>query len=202
VAGTVANPALRDELLSMQRADLELRARLAADGSLFDGYAEPMADLHRRHNARLRAILAEHGWPGRSLVGEDGAAAAALVLQHAILDPELMRGAEALLRRAVDAVEAEPKAWAMLVDRLRTLEGRPQIYGTQYDWDDAGTLSPAPVEDAERVDERRRGVGLDTLAQNTERLRAQAARECERPPADLDRRRRAAEEWARSAGWR
>ena len=198
----LTNPALRDELLSMQRADLELRARLVADGSLFDGYAEPMAELHRRHNARFRAILAEHGWPGRSLVGDDGSAAAALVLQHAILDPELMRGAETLLRRAVDAGEAEPKAWALLVDRIRSFEARPQLYGTQYDWDDAGNLSPLPIEDAQRVDERRRSVGLDTLEQNTERLRAQAARENESAPADLERRKRAAEEWARSVGWR
>jgi uncharacterized protein DUF6624 len=198
----LTNPALRDELLSMQRADLELRARLVADGSLFDGYAEPMAELHRGHNARFRAILAEHGWPGPSLVGDDGAAAAALVLQHAILDPELMRGAETLLRRAVDAGEAEPKAWARLVDRIRSLEARPQLYGTQYDWDEAGNLSPLPIEDAQRVDERRRSVGLDTLEQNTERLRAQAARENESAPADLERRKRAAEEWARSVGWR
>ena len=32
---------------------------------------------------RLRAITAEHGWPGRALVGEEGAEAAWLIAQHA-----------------------------------------------------------------------------------------------------------------------
>jgi len=55
------------------------------------GYHPEMEALHRRHNARLRAIIAAHGWPGYSLVGEDGCRAAGSIVQHAILDPELQR---------------------------------------------------------------------------------------------------------------
>lgn len=92
---------LRSKLLQMRQADLDLRPELAADGPLFQGYAERMAELHRRHNARLRAIITDYGWPGRSLVGEDGAAAAWLLLQHAVLAPDLTREAVTLLQRAV-----------------------------------------------------------------------------------------------------
>jgi hypothetical protein len=28
--------------------------------------------LHRRHAARFGEILTKHGWPGRTLVGDDG----------------------------------------------------------------------------------------------------------------------------------
>lgn len=193
---------LRGELLRMRDADLELRAELARDGSLFEGYAERMAALHRRNALRLREVLSSRGWPGRSLAGEDGAEAAWLVLQHAIGDPELLRGALPLLERAVEAGEAEPRHLAMLVDRVRTLEGGPQLYGTQHDWDDAGELSPLPVEEPAGVDERRRRVGLEPLAESTRRLRARAAAEGETPPADPAARRREAEAWARSIGWR
>lgn len=194
--------ALRDELLRMRREDLELRAELARDGSLFDGYADRMAELHRRHNTRLDAILAEHGWPGRSVVGEDGAAAGWLLVQHAILDPPLMRRALVLLARAVDLGEAEPAHFAYLVDRIRTLEGRLQIYGTSHDWDADGRLMPLPIEDPAGVDERRRAAGLETLTANTQRLRDQAAAEGEGAPADYEQRRRAMEQWAHAVGWR
>lgn len=193
---------LRAELLQMRQADLDLRTELARDGSLFQGYAERMAELHRHHNARLRAIIDEYGWPGRSLVGEDGAAAAWLLLQHAVLAPDLMREAVPLLQRAVQSGEIEPKFLALLTDRIRTLEGRSQPYGTQHDWDAEGRLSPLPIEDPERVEERRRSVGLEPLAENTRRLRAQAAAEGNRPPTDHQQRQREAEEWARSLGWR
>jgi hypothetical protein len=198
----VLNPTLRDELLEMRAADLRLRDELVRDGSLFDGYNERMAELHRRHNARLALVLAEHGWPGRSLVGEDGAAAAWLLLQHAILDPSLMRQAVPLLERAVHSNDADPRHVAFLVDRIRTMEGRPQLYGTSHDWDEEGNLSPLPIDDPATVDERRRQVGLEPLTENTRRLRAQAEAEGEEPPADYQTRRREADAWARATGWR
>lgn len=196
------NEALREELLRMQEEDLKLRAELVRDGSLFHGYAERMAELHRRHNQRMRAILAEQGWPGHSLVGEDGSAAAWLLLQHAILDPDLMRSALPMVDRAVQVGEAEAKYLAFLIDRIQTLEGRPQVYGTQYDWDAEGELSPLPIDEPALVDERRRSVGLETLAENTRRLRAQAKSEGDSPPNDYYERQREAADWARSVGWR
>ncbi len=196
------NQVLRGELLRMQQDDLDLRAELARDGSLFQGYADRMAALHRRHNARLHAILREHGWPGRTTVGEDGAQAAWLLLQHAVLDPGLMRSALPLLERAVQVGEAEPRHLALLEDRIRVLQGRPQLYGTSHDWDPQGRMSPRPIEDPAGVEERRRRVGLEPLAENTRRLRAQAEEEGESPPADYEERQREMNEWAQSIGWR
>jgi hypothetical protein len=196
------NEALREELLRMREEDLNLRAELVRDGSLFRGYAERMAELHRRHNQRMRAILAEHGWPGRSLVGEDANAAAWLLLQHAILDPDLMRSAVPMIDRAVQVGETDAKHLAFLIDRIRTLEGHPQMYGTQYDWDAEGELSPLPIDEPALVGERRRSVGLETLAENTRRLRAQANSEGDSPPKNYDQRQREAADWARAVGWR
>jgi hypothetical protein len=186
----------------MRQADLDRRAELVRDGSLFDGYDERMAEVHREHNARLQAILTEHGWPGRSLVGEEGAAAAWFLLQHAVLAPELMRAAVVLVERAVATGDCDAKYLAFLTDRIRTLEGRPQLYGTQHDWDPQGQLSPLPIEAPETVGERRQSVGLESLEENTSRLRAQAMAEGEQPPADYYERQRQLERWAKSVGWR
>jgi hypothetical protein len=198
----VPDDALRSELLDMRDQDLALRAELAREGSLFQGYHDRMAALHRCHNARLREILITRGWPGRSVAGDDGAAAAWLLLQHAVLDPDLMRQAVPLLERAVDEREADARHLAMLVDRICTLEDRPQVYGTSYDWDPHGALSPTPIGDPENVDERRRRMGLGPIEDNTGRMRAQAAADGEQPPASHSERQREFAAWARAVGWR
>ncbi|UFP93009.1 DUF6624 domain-containing protein [Gloeobacter morelensis] len=193
---------LRIELVAMAAEDQIVRAELAADGSLFAGYHPRMEAVHRRNAGRLEAILVAYGWPGRSLVGDEGAAAAFLLLQHAIGFPDLQRSALGLLQQAAAAGEAVPLHSAMLEDRLCTFEGRPQRFGTQFDWDAAGDLSPLPIADPEGVDDRRRAVGLEPLAQQTRRMRAQALLEGQKPPVDFAGRRAEMEHWACSVGWR
>jgi hypothetical protein len=186
----------------MAQEDRALRDDLAAQGLLFDGYHPRMEEVHRRNAARLSALLDRHGWPGKALVGEDGAEAAWLVLQHAISEPALQRRGLVLLRQA--ALAGEVGAWqvAYLEDRIRFFEGRPQVHGTQYDWDEHGQLSPHPIEDVDRVDERRRAVGLGPLQENTRRMREDAARSGEGPPRDRAVRQQQFERWARAVGWR
>jgi len=60
---------LRDELIRMGDYDQTVRAELAADGSLFDGYHPRMAAVHDANAARLGEIIREHGWPTEALVG-------------------------------------------------------------------------------------------------------------------------------------
>lgn len=190
------NPTLRDELLRMDEHDQAVRGELAADGSLFEGYHPRMEAVHRRNAARLRAILDEIGWPTERLVGSDGAQAAWRIAQHAIGEPDLQRRALRLLQEA--ASRGEVPAWqpAMLEDRVRMFEGRPQLYGTQLEPDDEGRPRPYPIEDPEHVEDRRRAVGLEPLA---ERL---ARAEPEPRPKDRARFEREYQAWLRRVGWR
>jgi hypothetical protein len=196
------NAALRDDLVAMAQEDQRVRADLAADGSLSDGYHPTMQAVHDKNAARLTEIIEQYGWPGRWLVGEEGARAAWLVLQHAIAHPDLQRRGLVLLQQAVAEGEVPAAEAAMLEDRIAFLEGRPQRYGTQYDWNEGGQLGPWTIEDEANVDERRREVGLPPLAENTRRIRGGLARDGETPPRDWAERQRRAEEWARSVGWR
>jgi hypothetical protein len=193
---------MREELLRMAEEDQRVRAELAAEGSLFQGYDPRMRAIHHRHAARLAQFLAQHGWPGEPLVGVDGAQAAWLIVQHAIAQPALQRQALDALTAA--AARGEVPAWqaAKLEDRIRTFEGRLQRYGTQFDWDQAGQLNPLPIEDLTGLDERRRAVGLPPLDEDIRAQRESAARDGEQPPADWDARRRQQDAWLREAGWR
>ena len=189
---------LRDELLAMEAEDDRVRALLAADGSLFAGYHPDMEAVHRKNAARLRAIVGEIGWPGRSAVGDQAAHAAWRILQHSIGEPDLMRGMLPAVERAAAAGEARPADLAMLEDRIRVLEGQPQRYGTQYDWDDSGRwmVPIGTVEDPDGVDARRRAVGLDRMEWR------RPPPPDESPPADLEARRREMDDWAQRVGWR
>jgi hypothetical protein len=194
---------LRQELLAMITRDRSVSNQLATDGSLYDGYHPSMELVHQDNAGRLLAIIEQYGWPGRSLVGEDGSEAAWLIVQHSIGNPALQRLALKLLQEA--AAKGEAPLWqaAMLEDRIRMLEGRLQLYGTQFDWDENGAMSPYPtIEDSEYVDDRRRVLGLGPLAMEIERRRAALALTQEKPPDDLAERERQMEEWARSVGWR
>ena len=112
---------------------------------------------------RLRAIIAEHGWPGRALVGDEGAEAAWLIAQHADHQLDFQREALVLLERAVHDGDAPASHLAYLTDRVRMNEGRPQLFGTQVA-DITNGVSPWPIEDEEHVDQRRANAGLESLA--------------------------------------
>ncbi|HEX8598797.1 MAG TPA: DUF6624 domain-containing protein [Chloroflexia bacterium] len=172
------NEPLRAELLEMERADRAKRAELVARGELHtQGYHPEMEEVHRRHNARIREVIELHGWPGKSLVGDEGCRAAGFVVQHAVLDPELQRRCVGLLSEAVEHGEAEGFMLALLTDRVLVQEEELQIYGTQYTGAPGGGVEPLPTAEPETVDERRRAVGLPPLAENTARLNSQHAQE-------------------------
>lgn len=189
---------LRDELVEMIAHDDEVRDRLARDGSLFEGYNAEMEAVHRANAARLAAIVDAHGWPGRARVGEDAASAAWRIVQHAIGEPAFVRRMLPLVREAAARGDASPAELAMLEDRICTFEGRPQIYGTQYDWNDDGTamVPIGSVVDPDGVDARRRAVGLPPIVWH------RPPPPDEPPPRDPAARRAEAEAWARRVGWR
>ena len=190
------NEDLRAELMQMDDHDQAVRAELAADGSLFDGYHPRMAAVHDLNAARLRTIIATHGWPTERLVGVDGAKAAHRIAQHSINHPELMRECRRLLDEA--SLKGEVPRWqfAYIDDRIRVFEGLPQRYGTQWRGGPNG-LEPYPIEDADHVDERRAELGLPSLAD----LHVSDPAE---PSWDAERARRLEEQelaWRHAVGW-
>jgi hypothetical protein len=192
----------RAKLIAAAAKDFETRARLAASGALFAGYNAEMEAVHLENAALLEEAIAAIGWPSRSKVQEDGAAAAFTILQHAISKPDLQRRGLDLILDAIPLGEANALDAAYLADRIAMFEGREQTFGTQFDWDAQGLISPAPTRDLETLDERRASVGLPPMADTIAEMRASVAAEGEQAPADHAQRRAEFGAWARRVGWR
>jgi Family of unknown function (DUF6624) len=193
---------LRIKILEMIRRDEGVREELSRTGELFVGYHPRMAEVHRQNAKQLDEIVAQHGWPDEDIAGKDGSEAAWRIVQHAIDQPDFQRRMFAKLLEA--SAEGRVERWqpAFLEDRIRALEGRRQKYGTQFDWDENGEMSPYPeIEDPSIVNELRASVGLPPLEQAIARQR-EAIKESNEPvPADIKKRRAEMETWARSVGW-
>ena len=194
-------PEIARRLIAMREADLALRDELIRAGQLHGGYNEAMRQLHHRNADELHRIMQQIGIPSSDKVGADAADAAWLVVQHAIERPVFMKAYCNELEKAVAAGRAEPRQLAYLSDRIAVFEGRPQLYGTQFDWDETGQLAPQPMDDPAAVNRRRKAIGLNSLDEQTLLLRERARAEGEAAPEDPGRRRAEMNAWRRSVGW-
>lgn len=195
------HPKIAKVIIEMRNADLELRGKLVQNGQLFNGYNKEMEALHNKHAEILNDIIEKIGYPSVDKVGKKANEAAWLVIQHSIGQPEFMKNCAVLLEKAVAENQADAKQLAYLTDRIAGFEGRPQLYGTQFDWDASGEMNPKLFDDFEKVNERRKSVGLNSLEEQTEIIRKQVAAENQKPPADLKKRNKQADEWRKNVGW-
>ncbi len=146
---------LRAELLRrMEKDQAARRARDTAAWQAADAENLPW----------LKQVIAEAGWPTASLVGEDGALAAWLLVQHADRDPRFQRQCLGLLTAAAEQGEASPAHVAYLTDRVLLAEGKQQEYGTQAIGRESGWAA-RNLRDPADVDERRARAGLRPLAE-------------------------------------
>lgn len=173
----VKEPALREELVKRMKAEQDVRIevmRLNPPNKPLTpedrrrpevkAVFERMAKIDKDNLVWLKGVVEKHGWPGKSLVGSDGAWGAFLIAQHAVTDLEFMSKCLGLLKEAHKAGEAEGQQVALMTDRLLILkEKKKQLYGTQLTTKD-GKLVPQPIEDEANVDRRRKELGLPPLA--------------------------------------
>jgi hypothetical protein len=176
---SLKEPELARELLKRRDEDQRLRfAWQRAPRQLTPG--EPVADsklLHdlervdRENTEYMKKAIDRHGWPGRSLVGEDASRAAWLLVQHAP-EVEFQARCVELMKEAQKKNEVNAQDLAYLTDRVLVRQGKKQIYGTQFRGEGRES-KPFPIEDEENVDRRRAEIGLQPLAEYARTIRGE-----------------------------
>jgi hypothetical protein len=150
--------ALRAELLA--RSDRDQEARTALGPAPTDEEWARVKAIDADNTAWITAVIAERGWPGRGTVGDDGANAAWLLVQHAPLEAQVT--ALPLLAGAVARDEAAFRDLAWLLDRVRMRRQLPQIFGSQFTRDrPTDPWEVYPMEQPEAaVDALRAAIGV------------------------------------------
>lgn len=152
------------ELIAMSKEDQEMRERAMQSMDSWD------ATVDHKNTARLKTIVDKIGWLTVSKVGTEASRSAWLLVQHATNESDFMRHCLELMKTAPEG-DVSPANMALLEDRLLTMDGKPQIYGTQFRMVD-GVTEPFPIEDFEHIDVRRKQVGLDPFAEYEARIMA------------------------------
>jgi hypothetical protein len=162
--------ALRQELQAMVKEDQDARNAMIQAKATDEKLLKRMEEIDTKNTKRMKEIVAKVGWPGKSLVGKEGADNAFLLVQHADRDGAFQKECLPLLEKAVKQGEASGKNLAYLTDRLLVADKKKQRYGTQFTRKD-GEWAPFPIEDEANVDKRRKEVGLESMAEYTKALR-------------------------------
>lgn len=189
------------KIIELKEEDLEFRDRLIQKKELGKGYNEEMARLHNRNAEKLNKIIDAIGYPTIDKVGKEASEAAWLIIQHSIGQPEFMKKCVKLLAKAVTEKKANPINLAYLTDRIAVFEGKLQLYGTQFDWDENGELNPQPYDNIKKLNQRRKSIGLNTLEEQTEIIRKQSKIENQKRPTDFEKRKKEFDKWRKSVGW-
>lgn len=150
--------------LLMQAKSLEERKKLGEKMGLSE--AEYSGDLTQMQSVLdsvnmvfVEKYFREKGYPGKSAVGEESSLVAWNVLQH---NPDKIPLYLPLVKKAAETGEIPKTSAAMMEDRYLMMEGKPQIYGTQgMSYDDARGSFIWPIENPEKVNERRKEAGFD-----------------------------------------
>jgi hypothetical protein len=176
------NESLRKELLERVKEDQVARRKMIdlLKKSPTKDPAEPkkqldtpevkkLGEIDKKNTAWMKQVVKKHGWPGKSLVGTDGANAAWLLVQHADRDREFQKECLKLIEAAFKRKEVTGQELAYLTDRVLVGEKKKQIYGTQFVLK-SGRYVPQPIEDEANVDRRRNEMGLQSFAEYAKAL--------------------------------
>lgn len=152
----VEDQVYRKQMSEMYKANQEDSPAMDSLGAL-QHYADSVNIM------RIEEIIAEYGYPGKSMVGGQ-ASAAFLVIQHA--DLEIQEKYVDLLIEAADAEELRWSSVALLVDRINVRNDRPQKYGTQLGKDkETSEFYFSEIEQPFKIDSVRATVGLPPIQQ-------------------------------------
>ncbi|MCU0439714.1 MAG: hypothetical protein MUC49_17635 [Raineya sp.] len=185
----------------MQKQDLVLRDKLLKEGVLFEGYHPQMEELHNKNAEKLASIIQEIGYPTVHKVGKKATNSTWLIIQHAIGKPAFMKNCATLLDIEVKQGNASKVSWVYLTDRIAVLSNKRQLYGTQFDWDENGELSPNPIKYAKNINKRRISIGLNTIEEQTRLMRKKAQEEQQTFPKDYAKRKLNMYLWQKKVGW-
>ena len=166
----VSNNDLRSELLAMRDRDQKAREDCPTGNpdDQMKCYAKVGETVDKLHTQRLEEIVRRLGVPTAEMVGPDGVRAFFLVLQHSP-SLELKKKSVKGIKKAFEAKVLSAWDYVGFTDRLLSNLGKPQVYGSNFDFKD-GKLVMSRTKDRKNLDARRKKMGLPPIAEYAREL--------------------------------
>lgn len=121
-----------------------------------------IAKNEKENLIKIESIISKHGWPAKEEVGTKGLYAIWLVIQHS--NKKIMLKYYNYLEKLIQDGLISKSDFATFKDRLLILQGKKQIYGTQYIYDEKHKkYRLEPIENINEVNNLRKEVGLPPL---------------------------------------
>ena len=119
--------------------------------------------INEKNLEELAELLSIKGWPKISQVGKEAAGAAFFILQHS--NAEAQQKYIVMFEKCCRENEGNWQQYALMFDRMRMNQNKPQRYGTHAYLDPSAgkTNELYPLEDETMVDEWRNEIGLEPL---------------------------------------
>lgn len=155
------NKALRIEILNMKESRQKLEQKIIDNFKENQKLIPATNELGEKHLLRLCEIVKQYGWVSKEMIGEEGAAAALLLIK-ANQSFEFQRQIFPVVVAAAKKGYVGNQEVAWLIDSIRTGAGLPQIFGTQTKIrNDVFYLYP--LQNEAKVDEYRKLYNLPPI---------------------------------------
>lgn len=123
--------------------------------------------LDRKNLEVVESIIQKYGWLGPREVGIRGMSALFLPIQHA--DLKTQEKYLPLIKQAAIDKKLAPSNYAMLADRVEIKNKRPQVYGTQINFNN-GSPEILPLLNPDSVDKWRKDINMvETISEYVKR---------------------------------
>jgi hypothetical protein len=110
----------------------------------------------------LKKLVKDNGIPTVAQVGESGVHWTWLLVQHADDDLQFQISAQPIFAQRQEAGELPADDLAKLTDRVLLAAGKPQRFGTQFDWY-SGQFTPKGAAKIADIEANRQALGLMRL---------------------------------------
>jgi len=112
----------------------------------------------------IKPLFDKYGYLGYDKVGINSSHNFWLLVQHADKHPDFQDSVLVRMKIEADKGNSSITDYAYLLDRVLINTGQKQVYGTQMTLNSSKTsYEPKPVIEPEKLNERRRQVGLPTI---------------------------------------
>jgi TonB family protein len=162
------NKKLVAELAAIYKDDQQYRVAAIAAARKYGRSSKEDNELMKKQDAadranlaKIDAIISKYGYPGKTMVGANLSKVAFMVIQHN--DQEAQEKYLPLLKEAADKGELAPSLLPLMIDRVLTSKGQPQVYGTQLHETKGIGIQVFPIGDEAFVNDRRKKAGLPPL---------------------------------------